>query len=224
MALQYALGLTEEQYAKGPRVGLPPRTLHPSAAKLWDEAVKAVKVSRPQIAWNQALEIFLGLCDEHKLYPLRQSTSVNDKLLHVMTLARRKVVDFIEEKGYLSFMKVLKVNRSAHVSAVRTLIIIDAECRIDDPKNLDKLLHGMGGRKAHGWSRELTKGLEFRIWNDAANMNQRWHIEYRLTLPYAPVLPGKYFPSQTELEKAVLSMYLNILRAIRPIGSTRSLL
>lgn len=216
------LGLTAIEYAKGPSKLLPP-TVNRSNVSLWEQAVGTVTTSNVKRAWEQALDRYLELCQENRVYPLAQQTSVNDRILNRMILGRRRVVNFVEKQGILKVAKVRRTLREATLEGIGFRLRVDASLAQLDTAGAKTLTEALRLRVKEGWRTDLDKDVSFFVYNEGAHMSQRWHMGYEIYVPFLPVIPSNYFPSTDELEQCILGMYRNIQQAIRPYG-TRTLL
>ncbi|QDH83607.1 hypothetical protein [Achromobacter phage Motura] len=224
-----SLGVSQMEQQSVPDEDSYPMMFNPNCERHWPVAVGMVKAKQPGAAWSQAIAEFIKLCEKAGQRPFTVEDSKNDLILTAFITARRAIVKFLEKHSVHRELKSYKVERRVAMTPTGFTLTVDVKCHAvkQDPT----FIYAMGIRQGSHprypayWKRDLQRNLEFFVANEGANLAQRWHYGYVINVDVFPVIPGKFTPSNAELEKFVMNnLYLSVLRAYRPLNSVTHLI
>jgi len=224
-----SLGVSQIDQRSVPTVDSYPMMFNPACEKHWVVAIGLTKSKKPETAWAQAIDEFIKLCTKAGQRPFSIEDSKNDVILTQFIQARRAIVKFLEKYSIHKILKTYKVDRRVQLTSTGFTLEVDVHAHIqkEDPTFIYAMGIRQGSNKKYPayWKRDLSRNLEFFVANEGANLNQRWHYGYRITVPIFPVIPGKLTPTTEELERFVMrNLYLAVLRAYRPLNSVTHLI
>jgi len=219
-----SLGIPPLAQAKGPTIDTFPLAFNPNQEDLWPIALGAAKSKNPRQAWMQAVERFVELCRQKAVFAFHQHETDNDKIITRLLEARREIVRFIDQNKVLDELSTYKVQRIVRMTNTGFQLTVDVHARriTEDPTFMNRLsLRQVNSR----YTRNLRDNITFFVYNEGADLSQRWHFGYDIEINIFPNVPGKPLATTQEQERFVLDvMYLPLLRAYRPLNSIQRLI
>ncbi|QRE00264.1 hypothetical protein [Burkholderia phage BCSR5] len=222
-----ALGVPALLQARSPTIEAFPERFNPNNRRLWNVLVTDHKpTGTPGRDWGLVVRAYIDECTKRGLYPFQSiHQSTNDQTYHFLKDRRREVVRFINKSKLFNEIKIRDSKRKVSMTDRGFVLEVYAIVQLKDPSFKNWLMQKPYPnfdvvRKQDGrYMKPLGDGLSMFVYNDGANLTQRWHIGYIIECPFYPDIPGVPLASKGELERFVLdTIWMPILKMHRPDG------
>jgi hypothetical protein len=222
-----SLGVPPNRQARPPNSESFPLSFNPNNFHVWEEILRDfIPTGNVVNDWGKVIRLYIDTCYDRSIYPFQNlHQSKNDQIYHYLKDRRREVVRFINKSKLFHEIAIRDSRRKVAMTDSGFTLEVFAICRLKDPlfiKWLQKspypkfdIVRQPNGR----YMKPLMDGLSMFVYNDGAQLSQRWHIGYVIECPMYPEIPGEPVPSKGELERFILKVFWEpILRSMRPDG------
>ena len=221
-----SLGVPSDQRMNSPTKNTYPSAFNYQAKRLWEKSLPDTSLGSPAEDWDYAITTFLALCAKEGVFAFSNSfsQSQNDAIMTHLASKRRDLVKFFNRTEMLTKTRIRKVTSRAIVASEGLFIVVTAPVSLRDPSFGKWILQTPMPRfdvvrEGSRWRKNISSDCDLYVYNEGANMSQRWFIEYQIQSRILPSIPGNRTPSKRDLEYFALNTIWNpILKSHRPDG------
>lgn len=225
------LGVPSDQRMNSPTKNTYPNAFNYQAKSLWEKSLPEKSLGSPSEDWDYAITTFLALCCKEGVFAFSNSfsQSQNDAIMVHLTSKRRDLVKFFNRTEMLTKTRIRRVTSRAIMASEGLFIVVTAPVSLRDPSFGKWILQAPLPRfdvvrEGNRWRKNISSDCDLYVYNEGANMSQRWFIEYQIRSRILPSIPGNRTPSKRDLEFFALNTIWNpILKSHRPDGMTHRL-
>ncbi len=221
-----SLGVPSDQRMNSPTKYTFPAAFNSQAKRLWETCLPETSLGTPAEDWNYAVQTFLDRCAVENIFPFTNAheQSRNDAILLFLSEKRRDIVKFFNRTEMLKKTRIRKVTSRAIATSEGLFIVVTAPVSLRDPTFGKWILEAPMPRfnvvrEGRRWVKNITSDCDLFVYNEGANMTQRWFLEYQIRSRVLPSLPGNRTPTKKEIESFALNvLWKPILKSHRPFG------
>jgi hypothetical protein len=221
------IGVPESAQNRWPTVTGFPRKFNPDALGVWKEMVESDEFKAKMrswgskdLAWHNAIQEFLGLCEDYGVFPFPGNTDTtrNEFVQDFVRRARIKLVSFADESGIFKYMRVKKAFREYVRKDTGLIINCWADVyAIKDPGFEKWLTTSPMPRFIRHPDQRYMKMVQpnVNMWVRVLNQS-RITVGYSIEIQGTINLPGKNTPRRKEVDAFIdRTIWLPVVRAHR---------
>lgn len=227
-----SLGVPSDQRLTSPTKYTFPAVFNSQAKRLWEKSLPESTLGSPTLDWNFTIQTFLDLCAQENLFAFSNAheQSRNDAIMMFLAQKRRDLVKFFNRTEMLTKTRIRRVKSRAIATSDGLYIVVTAPVSLRDPTFGKWILEAPLPRfdvvrQGQRWRKSISSDCELFVYNEGANMTQRWFIEYQIRSRVLPSIPGKRTPTKKDIESFALNiLWKPILKSHRPLGMMHRLI
>lgn len=186
-----------------------PLAFNPRVQEYWQQAILVARhqlghYASPHEQWQRAIAILFALTSKRGINPIRGRGADNTRIIAHLRNERRLLVKFIDNTRILKALSIRQGKRSCIAANLGFTITIDA--LVAHNTQVDALVsrHFRYKRKWSRYQQDLSKYTSVSVWNEGANMPDRWHLSYTINTNIMPYISSNTLPDAAQIEQYVL--------------------